>query len=175
MKKNKKRFTPFDISIWMTLAVTFILGAIAGGAVSHIHLLNGTFEKTEKRSMVDPVECTLHHYTFNSGDSKLVEELIKLHKNELGNIKRSMPTRSIYFESLFRDTTGDSNTLYLLKVFRKGKQPQPTVEVNLQKKLDSLSTQVWKDHLKNSIKAQITLMPDFIEKAVARQQYEHLD
>lgn len=86
-----------------------------------------------------------------------------------------MPTRSIYFESLFRDTTGDSNTLYLLKVFRKRKQPQPTVEVNLQKKLDSLSTQVWKDHLKNSIKAQITLMPDFIEKAVARQQYEHLD
>jgi len=170
--KKHQKLDQSAISIRMGLAVTFILGGIIGGAISHVHLMNGSFQKIEQRPLIDPLECNLYQYSLDSVSSKVADELITLHKNEYNAIRKVMPAQRIYFESIFRDTTGNSKMLYLLKVHRAGGNSTPPVLLDVHRKLDSLSHGIFKDNLKNSMRAEIMYLPDFIEKAVSGAQHE---
>ena len=50
MEKSKKRKskTYFGLYIWMSLGLSFFIGILVGGGISHIHLLNGQFEEVER-------------------------------------------------------------------------------------------------------------------------------
>ncbi|RZK73480.1 MAG: hypothetical protein EOO85_17265 [Pedobacter sp.] len=175
MEKNKKRKskTYFGIYIWISLGLSFFIGILVGGGISHIHLLNGQFEEVERRGLIDPVEYTLQHYTFDSTDSSSVNEFITFHQKAKAQISHSMNLRNIYLESLFHDTAGKSNSLYLLRAFRRGQQSKPKRHLDFHKELDSVSEKILRKNLKNSLKAEIVLIPDYIEKAVAKQQHEY--
>jgi hypothetical protein len=169
MKKNNS----FKIQIWMTIGVTFFIGIIIGGALSHIQLLNGFYQPIDPPGqIIDPIECKLYRFELLPEKRPVYQQWIDWHHQEYSAMIKTLPREKMYLESVFRDTINEPNTIYWLTFNGRGGEPSSTSNLEIDKKHNTYRKEILKKGSRSVLKTEFLLTPSFIERAIAREQHE---
>jgi hypothetical protein len=145
-------------------------GALAGSFVTGLVLSVRHGQVPFSLATKPPIKVELTRFRIRPGEEGTYAEWMSFHRQHQPEMVATLDRERMYFESIFRDETGDGRTIYWLSVEGEGGEPVTTSPHEVDRVHVRFGQRVLERESKYNLHTEFVLMPDWIEEGILRRQ-----